>query len=261
MPELPEVAFAARVLTRATVGRKIVRLQALHPALKRKLPPAIARRAAGRTVTSVERRGKHQLLNLDDGSTIVVHFRMNGDWDVGKTTDPLPEFTRAVIEVSGGKRVALVDRRALSSVALDRKGESSLPKLGLDASDKSLDASYLSKTFSRRSSAVKTALMDQSVIAGLGNIYVAEALWLAQISPKAAAAKLSKARLEKLASAIKKVLGAEARLPGRYTEKKGRQRLAVYGREGEPCRRCDGTISRIVQAARSTYYCPGCQKS
>jgi formamidopyrimidine-DNA glycosylase len=101
--------------------------------------------------------------------------------------------------------------------------------------------------------------MDQSVIAGLGNIYVAEALWEARLDPRRAAAELTTVKLEKLVDAIRLVLSPRKRRPGRYTEKRGVGRFAVYDREGKGCRRCDGIIERIVQAGRSTYFCPGCQ--
>jgi formamidopyrimidine-DNA glycosylase len=101
--------------------------------------------------------------------------------------------------------------------------------------------------------------MDQSVVAGLGNIYTAEALWEARLDPRRPAADVTKAKLVKLVDAIRLVLSPKKRRPGRYTEKRGIERFAVYDREGKGCRRCDGMIERIVQAGRSTYFCPGCQ--
>jgi formamidopyrimidine-DNA glycosylase len=259
MPELPEVERAARQLTRATLGKTISSVRAIHPALKRKLPPAQSRAVKGKRIDRIERRGKHQLLHLDSGDTIVVHFRMNGDWEIGTTADPLDRFARAVIDLTDGTRVSLVDRRALSSITLDKKGTSSLPKLGREASDSTLDADYLTGALRRKKIAIKPALMDQSVIAGLGNIYAAEALWEARLDPRRPAAELTTVKLEKLVDAIRLVLSPRKRRPGRYTEKRGVGRFAVYDREGKGCRRCDGIIERIVQAGRSTYFCPGCQ--
>lgn len=260
MPELPEVERAAQQLTRAALGKTIASVRAIHPALKRKLSAAKSRAVKGKRIESVERRGKHQLLHLDGGDTLVVHFRMNGDWEVGTTADPLDRFARAVIELVDDTRISLVDRRALSSITLDKKGASSLPKLGREASDPSLDADYLSEALRRKKIAIKPALMDQSVVAGLGNVYAAEALWEAELSPRKAASKVSLAKLEKLVDAIRLVLSPEKRLPGRYTDKRGASRFAVYDREGQPCRLCGGTIRRIVQAGRSTYFCPSCQR-
>ena len=259
MPELPEVERAARALRKAASGKTIASVRAIHPALERKLPPARARLVKGRRIKSIERRGKHQLLHLDSGDTLIVHFRMNGDWEIGTTTDSLDRFARAVIELTDGTRVSLVDRRALSSITLDREGASSLPQLGREASDPKLDADYLLEALRKRKIPVKPALMDQSVVAGLGNIYVAEALWEAEIDPRTPAAKVVRVNLEKLVAAIRLVLSPKKRRPGRYTGTRGVGRFAVYDKEGEICRRCGGTIERIVQAGRSTYFCPGCQ--
>lgn len=260
MPELPEVERAARLLTRAALGKSVASVRAIHPALRRKLSPSRARAANGKRIESIERRGKHQLIHLDGGDTLVVHFRMNGDWEIGTTADALDRFTRAVIELGDGTRISLVDRRALSSITLDKKGESSLPQLGLEASDPSLDANYLRAALSRKKIAIKPALMDQSVIAGLGNIYAAEALWEAEMDPRKPAAKASLAKLEKLVDAIRLVLSPKKRLPGRYTDRRGASRFAVYDRAGQICRRCGGTIKRIAQGGRSTYFCPKCQR-
>ncbi len=235
-------------------------MRAIHPALKRRLPPARSRQLKGRRIESIERRGKHQLLHLDSGDTLIVHFRMNGDWEIGTTADPVDRFARAVIELTDGTRISLVDRRALSSITLDKKGASSLPKLGREASDPSLDADYLSEALKRKKIAIKPALMDQSVVAGVGNIYAAEALWEAEMDPRKPAVKESRAKLEKLVEAIRLVLSPKKRLPGRYTDSRGASRFAVYDREGKECRRCGGTIQRIVQAGRSTYFCPSCQR-
>ena len=259
MPELPEVERAARTLSRAALGKTIVGVRAIHPALRRKLSPARARAARGKRIQTVERRGKHQLLGLDSGDTLVVHFRMNGDWEIGTTSDALDRFARAVIELDDGTRISLVDRRALSSITLDKPGNSSLPKLGKEASDTGLDADYFAGVLQRRKIAIKPALMDQSVLAGLGNIYVAEALWEAELDPRNPAATLSREKLARLVDAIRLVLSPRRRRPGRYTDTRGRDRFAVYDREGKICRRCGGTIQRIVQAGRFTYFCPDCQ--
>ena len=260
MPELPEVERAARALNRAAKGKVIASVRAIHPALRRKLPPARSRQVKNRRIESIERRGKHQLLHLDNGDTLVVHFRMNGDWEIGPTSEPLDRFARAVIELKDGTRISLVDRRALSSITLDKKGTSSLPTLGREASDRSLNADYLMGALKRKKIAIKPALMDQSVVAGIGNIYAAEALWEAELDPRKPAAKVVRAKLGRLVGAIRLVLSPKKRLPGRYTDTRGASRFAVYDREGKECRRCGGTIKRITQAGRSTYFCPKCQR-
>ena len=259
MPELPEVERAARALSKAALGKTIAVVRPIHPSLRKRLTPAKARRAKGRRIESIERRGKHQLLKLDSGDTIVIHFRMNGDWEIGSTSEPLNRFARAVIDLTDGTRISLVDRRALSTISIDREGSSSLPKLGREASDPTLDAAYLSGVLHRRKIAIKPAIMDQAVLAGLGNIYAAEALWESQIDPRSPSSSVSSETLARLVDAIRLVLSPRNRRPGRYTEMRNRSRFAVYDREGQECLRCGGTIQRIVQAGRSTYFCPDCQ--
>jgi len=261
MPELPEVEKAMRRLRKAIEGKTIALVRTLHPALNRQLPDAHARRLKTRRISRVERRGKHQLIHLEDGSVLHAHFRMNGDWLISRTDGDPDRFTRALIDLTDGTRVELNDRRALSALSFHARADDSLPVLGIEANDPALDAEYLSKALAARRSSIKPALMDQKVIAGLGNIYAAEALWRARINPRAVASSISKARLARLINAIREVLGSKHRPPGRYTDKANRHRFAVYDREGQTCLVCSTPIRRIVQAGRSTYYCPKCQRS
>ena len=261
MPELPEVEEAMQRLRAAVEGKTIAKAKALHPAIVRQFPDATARRLRQRRIERVERRGKHQLMHLDNGATLHAHFRMNGDWLITTTGMEVDRFTRALIELTDGTRIELNDRRALCALSLHAKGENPLPSLGMEANDPALDADYLKTALKSKRGPIKPALMDQKVLAGLGNIYAAESLWRAKISPKAVASSLSKPRLEKLVIAIREVLEAENRPPGRYTDTEGRDRFAVYDREGLPCPRCGSLIRRLPQAGRSTYYCPVCQKS
>lgn len=261
MPELPEVEEAMQRLRSAVEGKIIARAKALHPAIARQFPDASARRLRQRRIMKIERRGKHQLLHLDSGATVHAHFRMNGDWLLTTIDVPVDRFTRAVIELTDGTRIELNDRRALSALSLHGKGVNPLPSLGMEANDPALDADYLKMALKTRRGPIKPALMDQKVIAGLGNIYAAESLWKAKISPRAVASSLSRQRLEKLAGAIHETLEAEDRAPGRYTDTENRERFAVYDREGLPCSRCSTAIKRIPQAGRSTYFCPKCQKN
>ena len=261
MPELPEVEKAMRRLRKAVEGKTIASVRALHPALARQLPEEKALLLQQRQIVRVERRGKHQLLHLDDGSSLHAHFRMNGDWILSRTDSDPDRFTRALIDLTDGTRIELNDRRALSAMSFHPAGEDPLPQLGMEANDAGLDAEYLSTALAKRRGPIKPALMDQKVVAGLGNIYAAEALWRAKISPRAAASSVSKTRLSRLVEAIRAVLSPRNRPPGRYTDKKNRNRFGVYDREGEPCLVCGTTIKRIAQAGRSTYYCPKCQKN
>jgi formamidopyrimidine-DNA glycosylase len=259
MPELPEVEFAARMLERATRGKEITELRLLHPVLRRHAGADRLAGAEGRRVERVERRGKHQLLALDDQSVVHVHFRMAGDWLVGTANDPEPPHARALIHLADGTRVALVDPRALSTITHHPPGSRALPELGLDATDASLSAVMLGGMLAKRRVAIKPVLLDQRVVAGLGNIYAVEALWYARIDPRAAASSLDIARLTRLIEGMRRALGEAARDPGRYSRGEAVERLNVYGREGKPCPRCGQLIQRIVQAGRSTYYCAECQ--
>lgn len=260
MPELPEVERAVKILRRAATGKTIVELRLIHPSHARRVSPKARKSVRGRQITSVDRRGKHQLLTLDDGTTIHVHFRMNGDWAIRADAEEPVKSTRASILLDDGTRVDLDDSRALSTLTVHEAGDDPLPDLGPEANEKSLTAAYLKAALAKRKSAIKPALLDQGIVAGLGNIYAAEALWMAKISPAAAAASLSTVRLARLVTAIRKVISSPDRPPGRYTEMKGRSRFGVYDREGDSCRVCRAKIRRIVQAGRSTYYCPRCQK-
>jgi formamidopyrimidine-DNA glycosylase len=260
MPELPEVEEAMQRLKRAVEGKTIARAKALHPAILRQFPDATARRLRHLKIVRIERRGKHQLMHLSNGSTLHAHFRMNGDWLITRSPEPVDRFTRAMIELTDGTRIELNDSRALSALSHHAKGKNPLPSLGIEANDPGLDAAYLATALKSRRGPIKPALMDQKVIAGLGNIYAAEALWRAKISPKAIASSLSHERLSRLATAIHSVLESENRPPGRYTDTEGRHRFGVYDREGEQCFICGSKIKRIPQAGRSTYYCPSCQK-
>lgn len=249
MPELPEVEFARGVLRRAIAGRTIVRVRVLHPSLAARLPAAARRRLTGRTVRAVERRGKYQLVSLDDGRTMVVHFRMSGDWSVGRAGERDEPYARAVFDLDDGSRVSLIDPRALATLALVDDVARALPPLGPEPGDRAFTPQALAASLRRRRGAIKPALLDQRVVAGLGNIYAVEALWVARIDPRVPACRLGPARLARLVVAARAVLAAA-----------GRERWKVYDREGEPCARCGHAVRRIVQAGRSTYFCSHCQR-
>jgi formamidopyrimidine-DNA glycosylase len=260
VPELPEVEYAARTLARATSGARITRAKVLHPFVGRRLGRASLRRLAGRSIARVERRGKHQLAVLDDGSMLHVHFRMTGDWVVRPAGTELPRFARFVLELENGARIVLADPRALATVELLDPGSSLATLLGPDAVSPQFDAVHLRRALARRRIAIKPALLDQSVVAGIGNIYAAEALWLARIDPRVPASQLGLREAERLVRAIRRVLARGGDRSGRYSTATS-PRLNVYDREGKRCPRCGTPIERVVQSARSTYWCPGCQVS
>ena len=260
MPELPEVEIAMRELRAAAEGRRLVQLDVRHPSLRKRVPPRARRAVAGRRIDRVERRGKHQLLHLDDGAIVHVHFRMAGDWVVLTDQDAeLPRHARAVLSLDDGIRVVLADPRALSTIAVHAPGKAPALALGPEPDDRAFTAESLRLGLARRRGAIKPALLDQRLIAGVGNIYAAEALWHARVSPLAVAATLTEEQLARVVRGVRTALRAGARRPGRYASGEAVGRLAVYDREEQPCRRCRTPIARMVQAGRSTYYCPQCQ--
>jgi formamidopyrimidine-DNA glycosylase len=256
MPELPEVEAAMQVLRTRAVGRTIMRARVLHPALRRRLKPAQLRALVGARIGRVERRGKHQLLHLDDGRVLHAHFRMNGDWELTEVGIPLPRFARAALDFDDGSSLVFVDSRALGTIDLHPADAELDLGLGPDAADPLWTAEQLAASLVGKKGPIKPALLDQRLIAGLGNIYAAEALWRARISPRATSGTLSRIQVGALRKAIASVI---LRATGsRYTDD-DTVKLDVYDREGLPCRRCRTPIERIVQAGRSTYFCPDCQ--
>lgn len=256
VPELPEVESASRRLRDAIVGRTIARVDVLHPALRRRVSKAKLRSLSGATVRAVERRGKHQLIVLVDGRVLHAHFRMTGDWHLDRVDESLPRFARAALNFDDGSRVVLDDPRALSTLDLHPVGAPLELGLGPEPTDPTLTAESLRAALSKRRGPIKPALLDQRLIAGLGNIYAAEALWHARVSPASPANALTRKEVASLLSAIRRVI--DRATGARYTDSSV-SRLAVYDREGKPCRRCRTPIERIAQAGRSTYYCPMCQ--
>jgi formamidopyrimidine-DNA glycosylase len=184
---------------------------------------------------------------------------MAGDWEIDTVDVPVGPRARVVIDFTDGTRVSLVDPRALSTMSLHTVGQSPLPDLGPEPADPTLTPATLRVSLRSRRGPVKPVLLDQRIIAGIGNIYASEALWRARIDPRATAADLAPDRIRTLLAAIRYVLGAAAQLPGRYKDAARSRRIAVYGRAGQPCRRCSTPIERVVQAGRSTFYCPVCQ--
>ncbi|MBC7897002.1 MAG: bifunctional DNA-formamidopyrimidine glycosylase/DNA-(apurinic or apyrimidinic site) lyase [Cytophagaceae bacterium] len=261
MPELPEVEYAANVARQVTVGRTIERVSVHHPAQRRSLPAAAARRMAGDQVVQVERRGKYQVFHLSSGRALAVHFRMNGDWERMEAGAPLPRHARVIIHLSGGVALALTDSRALATVTLHSAGTSPFPDLGPEANTDAFNAPWLAGWFRKRRGPVKPSLLDQRAVAGIGNIYASEALWYARIDPRTPVNRLDAHALERLVRAVKRVMEKALSRPERYYNADGSSsaaRFNVYDREGKPCRRCGTEISRIVQAGRSTYYCGVC---
>ena len=271
MPELPEVERAASLLRAALVGRTLADVRTFHPSAARHLPARTARTLAGCRVEAVVRRAKIQLATLDDGRTLEIHFRMTGDWAIGPATLPPPPHERVRFDTADGTRVSLVDSRAFALVRVHARNALTLPPLGPEPLDDAWTPAVFAAAIAGRRAPIKPLLLDQRVVAGVGNIYAAEALWEAAIHPATPAGRLSPARIARLVAAVRTVLRAapDVRYYGAVREVTGHTYAIgegdepawrVYDREGLPCPRCGRPVRRLPQAGRSTYYCGGCQR-
>ena len=268
MPELPEVETTVRGLSRVLKGRRIERVEARRPDLRRALPVDLGQRLTGTRVTDLRRRAKYGLIDTDRGDTLVFHLGMSGHWRIDPSETA--KHDHFLIETDDGHRLALNDARRFGSLDLVRTGELDQwpPFAALGPEPLDLDARELKRRLAGRTAAIKLLLLDQGIVAGLGNIYVCEALYRAGIHPRRAGGSISLNRLKRLAPAIHDVL-AEAIAAGGSTLRdfaspNGElgyfpKSFAVYDREGKPCS-CGGRVRRIVQGGRSTFYCPSCQK-
>jgi formamidopyrimidine-DNA glycosylase len=281
MPELPEVETVRRHLERHVVGRTIARLRTSGKALRRPLPPTLARDLRGRTIAAVRRHGKFLLLDLDSGARLVAHLGMTGAFlfrpaaERGASGRPreLPgPHVHARFDFTDGSALWYEDARRFglldwvpTGAADDRLGPGGG---GVDPLRERLDGARLRTLFTRCHGPVKTLLLDQKRIAGIGNIYACEALHRAAIGPRRGVHTLSAAERERLAAEIHAVLDRAVEHRGTtfsnfrdLDERPGAfaSELQVYDREGEPCLRCGAAIRRIVQGGRSTFFCPRCQ--
>ena len=268
MPELPEVETTVRGLAHVLNGRRIARVEARRPDLRRALPVDLGQRLTGARVIGLRRRAKYGLIDTDRGDTLVFHLGMSGHWRIDPTETA--KHDHFLIETDDGRRLALNDARRFGSLDLVRTDELSdwpaIRALGPEPLD--LTAIELKRRLAGRSAAIKLLLLDQRIVAGLGNIYVCEALYRAGIHPKRPGGSISLGRLKRLVPAIHDVL-AEAIAAGGSTLRDFvspdgelgyfSKSFAVYDREGQPCG-CGGMVKRIVQGGRSTFYCPRCQR-
>lgn len=268
MPELPEVETTVRGLAAVLDGRRLVAVEARRPDLRRALPEGLGQRLTGARVDRLRRRAKYGLIDTDRGDTLVFHLGMSGRWRI----DPaeLGKHDHVLIETEDGRRLALNDPRRFGSLDLvptDRLADwEPFRQLGPEPFE--LAASELKRRLAGRSAAIKLLLLDQGIVAGLGNIYVCEALFRAGIHPKRAGGSLSLRRLDRLVPAIQDVL-AEAIAAGGSTLRDFASpggelgyfstSFAVYDREGSACA-CGAPVRRMVQGGRSTFYCPRCQR-
>ena len=297
MPELPEVETVRRGLAPLMEGARVTKMELRRPDLRFPFPIGLAEAVEGRTFTSISRRAKYLLMHLDDGTVLISHLGMSGsfriEWE-GEAAVPgvfhhdrskSPLHDHAVIDLArpDGKRASVIynDPRRFGFLLLSAENRLHehplLRNLGVEPTGNMLDGAVLAKMLAGKKAPLKAALLDQTLIAGLGNIYVCEALWRAKLSPLRLAGTISgkggrqTVRSERLATAIRAVI-ADAIAAGGSSLRDYRQAdgslgyfqhtFNVYDREGHPCPSpdCSGTIHRIVQSGRSTFYCPTCQR-
>ena len=277
MPELPEVETTVRGLETVLKDRKLERVELRRSDLRRPFPADLGQRLTGARVVGLGRRAKYGLIETDRGDTLIFHLGMSGHWRIDPSE--IGPHDHVLIDTDAkdgerGRRLSLNDVRRFGS--LDLVETDKIPEwpafraLGPEPLGDAIDGKWLHAKFAGRQAAVKLMLLDQRIVAGLGNIYVCEALFRAGIDPRKAAGKVGRARLDVLARAIPAVLGDAIEAGGSslrdFVAPDGElgyfsKQFDVYGREGEPCRGgCGGKVKRITQGARSTFFCRACQR-
>jgi formamidopyrimidine-DNA glycosylase len=270
MPELPEVETVKRGLALKMSGRCIERAELRRLDLRRPFPPALAARLDGACIGALRRRGKYILIELDSDGVLLLHLGMSGRVTAGGAALPDARHDHVVLTLDDGTVIRFNDPRRFGLIDYVRRGEAAqhplLAGLGPEPLEPGFDGAYLGAALTGKLSPIKAALLDQRVVAGLGNIYVCEALYRAGVSPRRLAASIGPGRADRLAAAIKSVLTEAIAAGGSslrdYVQADGalgyfQHHWAVYGREGEPCPGCDCAegVRRIVQSGRSTFFC------
>ena len=275
MPELPEVETTRRLIEPEVVGKRVIAADVDHPrSIRHQAQPADFRgRLLGRRVRRVGRRGKYLMAELDGDLTWVVHLGMSGRLAVRSIGEVRPIHCRVAVGLDSGREVRLVDPRTFGHTVVflpDELAASSLADLGPDAYRALPRSRALGALLQGRTAPIKALLLDQRVLAGVGNIYADEALHRARLDPHRAGGSLNAEEIGRLRRAIKETLRAGIAAGGTSLEDMAyllpdgrsgdyRVRLRAYGREGERCRRCGGTIRRDVIRGRSSFWCPACQ--
>lgn len=270
MPELPEVETTVRGLEPALLGRRLVLVEVRRPDLRRPFPQDLRQRLTGARVTALGRRAKYGMIETDRGDSMIFHLGMSGRWRID--AGDLGAHDHLVIETDAGCVLALNDARRFGSVDLVRTEARDMwppfAALGPEPLGSAFSGAHLAGAFDGRIAPVKALLLDQRIVAGLGNIYVCEALNMAGIAPTRAAGRIATARLDALVVAIRTVLEAAIVAGGSslrdYVRPDGQlgyfaKDWRVYGREGEACP-CGGTVARRIDSGRSTFHCKACQR-
>lgn len=276
MPELPEVETTCRGLSKALLGARIIRAEQNRADLRLPMPRNLPEKMKGRSISGIRRRAKYIIIELDNSQTLLLHLGMSGRLVVGGADDPPDKHDHVVLHCDGNRTLRFNDPRRFGMLDLcaeaDLDNHPLLKNLGVEPLGKGLTAAYLSEKFSGRKTPIKAALLDQRIIAGLGNIYVSEALYHAKIKPTRLSGTLQPNELSALVPAIRQVLQAALKAGGSslrdYVHSDGalgyfQNQFAVYDREGQRCPRCQQRstlIERITQSGRSSFFCPKCQR-
>ena len=270
MPELPEVETTVTGLRKVLEGETIARAETYRADLRWPMPVDLRQRLTGARVTGLSRRAKYGLIYTDRDDVLIFHLGMSGRWRVDPTQ--MEKHDHFVIETGSGRLVALNDPRRFGSLDIHPVADIAAYKpfvgLGPEPLSEAFDAGTLHAALAGRAAPIKAMLLNQNIIAGLGNIYVCEALHMSGISPGVVSAKISRPRLEKLVVSIKDVLTSAIAAGGStlrdFAAPDGKlgyfaKDWRVYGREGQDCM-CGATVKRRVDSGRSTFYCPKCQR-
>ncbi|MEO6029102.1 MAG: bifunctional DNA-formamidopyrimidine glycosylase/DNA-(apurinic or apyrimidinic site) lyase [Candidatus Binatia bacterium] len=270
MPELPEVETVRRGLAESVTGRRITAVAVHERRLRKPLAADFVLRLSGRRIERVRRRAKYLLLDLDDGAVWLVHLGMTGTMVVLPGAEPRRTHTHVVATLDDGRTLRFHDPRRFGLMRVGPPDAlEELAALGPEPFDAGFSAAALHAIARRQRRAVKSLLMDQQVVAGLGNIYVSEILFGAGIRPTRRTSRITRADAERIVAETGRVLTEAITLRGSsisdYRDERGepgtfQNTFRVYERAGEPCRRCDGVIRRRVIIGRSSFYCPQCQR-
>jgi formamidopyrimidine-DNA glycosylase len=270
MPELPEVETVRRGLALKMSGRSIVRAELRRPGLRRPFPPALGSLLHGARIGALGRRGKYITIELDSDGLLLLHLGMSGRVTVDTPSMSDSPHDHVVLTLDDGTVIRFNDARRFGLIDYLKRGEAAqhplLAGLGPEPLEPEFDGAYLAAALAGKMTSIKSALLDQRIIAGLGNIYVCEALFRARISPRRLAASIGRGRSLRLVAGIRSVLTEAIEAGGSslrdYVQADGelgyfQHRWAVYGHEGDPCPGCEcgGGVKRIVQSGRSTFFC------
>lgn len=272
MPELPEVETVRRGLTKLVEGSTIKSVDVLYPKMVNLPPKDFENALKGKKIDRIDRRGKYLLIRLSDHLTIVSHLRMEGKYDVEPDGAPLDKHTHVVFHLTDGRELRYNDTRKFGRMNLVDTGTemsvAGLKTIGPEPTEQALTLDYMTAIFKKSRKVIKPFLLDQSNIAGLGNIYADEVLWLSKINPKQPVNSLKPAQIKRLRkniiTEIQMAIDGHGTTVHSYSTAYGeagnfQNHLNVYGKQGEPCPRCGTKIVKIKLAQRGTHYCPKCQ--